>query len=87
MGKLEIKGKITDKKIDKIKEFLSDISDNQVKIQFRTGTEVKLNEVVEKTTTITQFIDDDAKVLLEIKPDETLEQKEMVIELSIKEVE
>ena len=87
MNKLEINGEITDETISKIKEFLSNISDNQVKIQFRTGTEVKLNEVVEKTTTITQFIDDDAKVLLEIKLDETLEKKEMVIELSITEAE
>lgn len=87
MNKLEINGEITDETISKIKEFLSNISDNQVKIEFRTGNEVKLNEVVEKNKIITQFIDDNTKVLLEIKLDETLEKKEMVIELSITEAE
>ena len=83
MNKLEINGEITDEKIENIKEFLNNTSDNQVKIEYRTGTEVKLNEVVERNSIITQFVDDNVKILLEIKLDETLNEKEIIIELRI----
>ncbi len=81
MDKLTINKEITDELI-KIKEFLSNSSNNQIKIEFRTGTEVGINEVVARNTIINQFIDDDAKILLEIKIDETLKEKEIIIELS-----
>lgn len=81
MDKLTINKEITDEQI-KIKEFLSNSSNNQIKIEFRTGTEVGINEVVARNTIINQFIGDDAKILLEIKIDETLKEKEIIIELS-----
>ena len=81
MDKLTINKEITDELI-KIKEFLSNSSNNQIKIEFRTGTEVGINEVVARNTIINQFIDDDAKILLEIKIDETLKEKEIIIKLS-----